>query len=55
MVIRIDDDFDLDKIADSRQCFRWEKQGTSSVILKGDKAASYTCSVLLSAACSMQL
>ena len=23
--IRIDDDFDLDKIADSGQCFRWEK------------------------------
>ena len=26
MVIQIDDDFDLDKIADSGQCFRWEKQ-----------------------------
>ena len=41
MVIQIDDDFDLDKLADSGQCFRWEKQAGSSVILNGDKAASY--------------
>ena len=32
--IRIDDDFDLDKIADSGQCFRWEtkKDGTYRII-----------------------
>jgi N-glycosylase/DNA lyase len=41
VVIQIDDDFDLDKIADSGQCFRWEKQGGSSVILNGGNAASY--------------
>lgn len=28
MEINIRDDFDLDKIADSGQCFRWEKEGT---------------------------
>ena len=27
MTIQIDDDFDLDKIADSGQCFRWYKAG----------------------------
>lgn len=26
MLIQIDDDFDLDRIADSGQCFRWERQ-----------------------------
>ena len=29
MVIQIEDDFDLDKIAGSGQCFRWEKQDLS--------------------------
>ena len=41
MVIQIDDDFDLDKIADSGQCFRWEKLGGSSVLLNGGSTASY--------------
>ena len=41
MVIQIDDDFDLDKIADSGQCFRWEKLCGSSVLLNGGSTASY--------------
>ena len=41
MVIQIDDDFDLDKIADSGQCFRWEKQRESSAILNGENGVSY--------------
>ncbi len=34
MILRIEDDFDLDRIADSGQCFRWEKaeQGTYRVL-----------------------
>ena len=34
MIIQTDDDFDLDKIADSGQCFRWEKKedGTYRII-----------------------
>ena len=28
MILTIDDDFDLDLIADSGQCFRWERTGT---------------------------
>ena len=30
MIIQIEDDFDLDKIADSGQCFRWTRQETRS-------------------------
>ena len=30
MIIRIEDDFDLDRIADSGQCFRWTRQETRS-------------------------
>lgn len=41
MEIQIDDDFDLDKIADSGQCFRWEKQDKSSAILNATSIASY--------------
>jgi len=41
VVIQIDDDFDLDKIADSGQCFRWEKQRETSVTLNGGSAVSY--------------
>ena len=26
MIVKIEDDFDLDKIAESGQCFRWEKR-----------------------------
>ena len=41
MVIQIDDDFDLDKIADSGQCFRWERQNGISAILNRNNVASY--------------
>ena len=34
MIIRIEDDFDPDKIADSGQCFRWTKR-------KADAPAAY--------------
>ncbi len=37
MIIRISDDFDLDRIADSGQCFRWERLPDGSYrILHGD-------------------
>ena len=41
MIIQIDDDFDLDKIADSGQCFRWEKLDKPSAILKSNSTTSY--------------
>ena len=41
MVIQIDDDFDLDKIADSGQCFRWEKQGKPSAIPNANSNAPW--------------
>ena len=38
MILTIHDDFDLDKIAESGQCFRWEKQENAETyrILHGD-------------------
>ena len=37
MIIHIDDDFDLKKIADSGQCFRWEARGEDDYrIVAGD-------------------
>ncbi|MCR5100313.1 MAG: 8-oxoguanine DNA glycosylase, N-terminal domain-containing protein, partial [Butyrivibrio sp.] len=29
MILKIEDDFDLNKIADSGQCFRWHKEDDS--------------------------
>ncbi len=44
MIIQIDDDFNPGKIADSGQCFRWEKQGLGWRILAG-KSCLYLTSL----------
>ena len=41
MVIQIDDDFDLDKIADSGQCFRWTKQEAPALSAHGIGGCAY--------------
>lgn len=41
MILRIDDDFDLDKIADSGQCFRWEKMELHTYRVIAGKACLY--------------
>ncbi len=41
MVIQIDDDFDPDKIADSGQCFRWEKISAQMPSSSGEENVSY--------------
>ena len=43
MIISISDDFDLDRIADSGQCFRWNKTGSSSYrIIAGEACLDIT-------------
>ena len=37
MQVRIEDDFDLEKIADSGQCFRFNECGDGYSIVAGDK------------------
>ena len=41
MILRIEDDFDLDKIADSGQCFRWTKVGSLSYRIIAGKFCLY--------------
>ena len=43
MIISVKDDFDLDKIADSGQCFRWNKTGSRSYrIIAGEVCLNIT-------------
>ena len=37
MIVRIEDDFDLRKIADSGQCFRFNECGDGYSVVAGDK------------------
>ena len=37
MVLEITDDFDLDRIADSGQCFRWKKDESGAIEGSGEK------------------
>ena len=41
MIMRIQDDFDLDRIAESGQCFRWEKKEESSYRIIAGKNCLY--------------
>ena len=41
MILQIDDDFDLDKIADSGQCFRWVKQDPVIAGVSGSGSCTY--------------
>ncbi len=41
MIITVNDDFDLDRIAESGQCFRWEKQADSSYRIIAGESCLY--------------
>ena len=41
MIIHVSDDFDLDKIADSGQCFRWEKMDQGNYRILAGKSCLY--------------
>lgn len=41
MKVQITDDFDLEKIADSGQCFRWEKEGIQSYRIIAGRSCLY--------------
>ena len=45
MIIQINDDFDLDKIADSGQCFRWIKTGSHTYRILAGKTCLYITSL----------
>ena len=54
MIIRIGDDFDLNKIAESGQCFRWTKQEPhmlSGQVLSGQGAGSDTFRIIAGGSC----